>query len=259
MAKLHISLDGNSLGEYPLKKERITIGRRPANDIHIDNLAVSGVHAVITTLGGDSFLEDLNSTNGTIVNHKSIKKHVLQHADVIKFGHYQIRYENIEQEKKSGHRHGFENTVVLRPPTKPSASLSNAGQETEQDAGNTPTIKVADIQASDHQLPPQAMSPPSPPIQAEPSNHKVKMGRLQVLSGSSSGRELVLNKALTTFGEPGIQVVVITKRPHGYFLAHVEGEKRPLINGQHTGSQAHELLDRDVIDLVGVKMAFYLA
>ena len=99
MAKLYFSLDGNALGEFALNKERITIGRRPTNNIHIDNLAVSGEHAVITTIAGDSFLEDLNSTNGTIVNQKPVKKHVLNHADVIEFGKYQLRFENLAQEK----------------------------------------------------------------------------------------------------------------------------------------------------------------
>ena len=73
MAKLHFLLDGNPMGEFELDKERITIGRRPSNQIHIDNLAVSGEHAVIVTIGNDSFLEDLNSTNGTMVNGKAIK------------------------------------------------------------------------------------------------------------------------------------------------------------------------------------------
>ncbi len=115
MAKLQFSLDGNSLGEFELNKERITIGRRPANDIHIDNLAVSGEHAAITTIGNDSFLEDMNSTNGTLVNNKLIKKHVLQHNDVIEFGKYQLQYINPTQAKTPANNGGFENTVVMRP------------------------------------------------------------------------------------------------------------------------------------------------
>src|SRR5690606_20305899 len=94
MAKLIFSLDGAFLGEYPLDKERITIGRRPANDIHIDNLAVSGEHASVLTIGSDSFLEDLDSSNGTMINGKAIKKHILQHSDVIEIGKYQLKYIN---------------------------------------------------------------------------------------------------------------------------------------------------------------------
>ena len=240
MAKLHISLDGNSLGELPLNKERTTIGRRPSNDIHIDNLAVSGDHAVIVTIAGDSFLEDLNSTNGTLVNRKPIKKHVLEHADVIEFGKYQLRYENIAQQKSSAQQHGFENTAVMRP-----AKLE--------------VHKVQDdIKTEAGQVPPQVVVKPASML-SEPVSNIPKIGRLQMLTGSNSGHELLLNKALTTIGEPGVQVVVITKRPHGYFLSHVEGEKRPLINGQLLGSQTHELLERDVIDLIGTTMEFYTA
>ena len=239
MAKLHISLDGNSLGEFPLNKERATIGRRPSNDIHIDNLAVSGDHAVIVTIAGDSFLEDLNSTNGTLVNRKSIKKHVLEHADVIEFGKYQLRYENTAQQKSSAQQHGFENTAVMRP-----AKLE------------VPKVRD-DIKTEAEQAPPQVVKPAS--MLPEPVSNIQKIGRLQMLTGSNSGHEMRLNKALTTFGELGVQVVVVTKRPHGYFLSHVEGEKRALINGQKLGSQAHELLERDVIELVGMTMEFYTA
>lgn len=240
MAKLHISLDGNSLGEFPLNKERATIGRRPGNDIHIDNLAVSGDHAVIVTIAGDSFLEDLNSTNGTLVNHKPIKKHVLEHADVIEFGKYQLRYENTAQQKSSAQRHGFENTAVMRPAK---LEVPKAQDDIKADVG---------------EMPQQVIVKPVSMLQELVSNTP-KIGCLQILSGSNSGHEMLLNKALTTFGEPGVQLVVITKRPHGYFLSHVEGEKRPLINGQKLGSQAHELLERDVIELVGMTMEFYTA
>ena len=240
MAKLHISLDGNSLGEFPLNKERATIGRRPSNDIHIDNLAVSGDHAVIVTIAGDSFLEDLNSTNGTLVNRKPIKKHVLEHADVIEFGKYQLRYENTAQQKPSAQQHGFENTAVMRPAK---LEVPKAQEDIKTDAG---------------ELPPQSIVNPASMLTEQVSNIP-KIARLQMLTGSNSGHEVLLNKALTTFGEPGVQVVVITKRPHGYFLSHVEGEKRPLINGQKLGSQAHELFERDVIELVGTTMEFYTA
>ena len=240
MAKLHISLDGNSLGEFPLNKERATIGRRPSNDIHIDHLAVSGDHAVIVTIAGDSFLEDLNSTNGTLVNRKPIKKHVLVHTDVIEFGKYQLRYENTAQQKSNAQQRGFENTTVMRPPKLDVHKAQN------------------DIKTDAEQVPPQAIVKPAP-ILSEPFSSIPKIGRLQMLTGPNFGHELLLNKALTSFGELGVQVVVITKRPHGYFLSHVEGDKRLLINGQIAGSQAHELVDRDVIDIIGMKMAFYLA
>ncbi len=92
MARLMLSLDGQVLAEYNMTKERYTIGRLPDNDVRIDNGAVSGHHALVINILDDSFLEDLNSTNGTYVNGKLIKKHALQHGDVITIGHHQLRF-----------------------------------------------------------------------------------------------------------------------------------------------------------------------
>jgi len=225
MAKLLFSLDGNSLGEYGLDKERTTIGRRPANDIHIDNLAVSGDHAVITTIGNDSFIEDLSSTNGTLVNEKHIKKHVLQHGDVIEFGKYQLKYINKAQEHTQINNLGFENTVVVRP-----AKLNVA----------TPIMEPkVEMEAQPSAESAESIAPVLEPSSLEPVATVQKIGHLQMLNGVNTGRELSLNKTLTTLGKPGTQVAVITKRPHGYFITHVEGEKLPLVNGQKIGVQAH--------------------
>src|SRR5215212_3127828 len=92
MAKLILSMDGLVLKEIPLTKERTTLGRKPHNDIQIDNLAVSGEHAVIVSILNDSFLEDLGSTNGTLVNGNSVKKHFLQNNDVIELGKYKLKF-----------------------------------------------------------------------------------------------------------------------------------------------------------------------
>jgi pSer/pThr/pTyr-binding forkhead associated (FHA) protein len=86
MPRLILSMDGLVLKEMPLEKERTTIGRKPHNDIQIDNLAISGEHAAIVTILNDAFLEDLNSTNGTYVNGQPVKKHVLQNNDVVELG-----------------------------------------------------------------------------------------------------------------------------------------------------------------------------
>jgi hypothetical protein len=245
MAKLIFSLDGAFLGEYPLDKERMTIGRRPANDIHIDNLAVSGEHATIVTIGNDSFLEDLGSTNGTLVNGKQIKKHVLQHGDALEFGKYQLRYINeaaMSAASTIASQEDFEKTMIIRPSTmKPIAPVV--------DAGNMQSSNLQMAASS----PLQASATPAAPAE------EAIIGRVQVLNGPSTGKELVLNKALTTLGKPGVQVAVITKRPQGYFITHVEGQSHPVVNGKSAGAQAHSLNDHDVIELAGVKMEFYLA
>ena len=259
MAKLQFSLDGNSLGEFELNKERITIGRRPINDIHIDNLAVSGEHAAITTIGNDSFLEDMNSTNGTLVNNKSIKKHVLHHNDVIEFGKYQLLYINAAQAKLPASHAGFENTVVMRP-----AKLNVAVEEVSKEKDEKTLESIVDPVKP--QVANAAFEKPEPVEKVEATSAKVvpaknisQVARLQMLNGSNAGRELMLSKALTTLGKPGAQVAVVTKRPNGYFITHVEGENVPFINGQKIGLQAHALNHNDVIDIAGAKMEFFLA
>lgn len=259
MAKLNISLEGNSLGEFNLDKERITIGRRVGNDIHIDNLAVSGDHAVITTIGNDSFLQDLDSTNGTLVNGKSIKKHVLHHGDIIEFGRYQIEYVNLTQQKSLADRSGFENTAVMRPAKRNvvASAVKAEGEKILNTSTPEPSKENATPVASA-----AATSAVIAPAAARASVGSVAsaqtLGHLQILNGDNTGHKLLLNKALTTLGKPGVQVAVITKRPHGYFITHVEGKKMPLVNGHMIGAQAHALSDHDVIDLEGIKMEFHL-
>jgi len=91
-ASLTLCLGDTRLQHLPLTKERITIGRRPHNDMVVDHPTVSADHAVVVTLFNDSFLEDLNSTNGTLINGQPVKKHFLQNGDVIELAKYTIRY-----------------------------------------------------------------------------------------------------------------------------------------------------------------------
>ncbi|MBG6076764.1 FHA domain-containing protein [Polaromonas sp. CG_9.11] len=92
MPKMIISLDGAVLKEVQLTKDRTSLGRRPYNDIVIDNMAVSGEHAVLKISGAEGHIEDLNSTNGTYVNGKSVKKQLLHHGDTVEIGKYKIQY-----------------------------------------------------------------------------------------------------------------------------------------------------------------------
>jgi pSer/pThr/pTyr-binding forkhead associated (FHA) protein len=226
MARLILSLDGQVMAEYNMNKERYTIGRLPDNDIRIDNAAVSGHHALIINILNDSFLEDLNSTNGTYVNGKLIKKHALQHGDVITVGHHQLRF----VEDDDAQQDEFEKTMVIQPSARPVDKIQAATGETaaRRTLGNGAAA--------------------------------VKKARLQVLSGAFAGRELELTKTLTTLGRPGVQVAAITRRSEGYFIVHVDSEPDndyPLVNGVPIGAQARKLVDNDVIQLAGVKMGFF--
>src|SRR5262245_4231683 len=235
MARLVLSLDGQVMAEYNMNKERYTIGRLPDNDIRIDNAAVSGHHSLIINILNDSFLEDLNSTNGTYVNGKLIKKHALQHGDVITVGHHQLRFvEDDEQQDE------FEKTMVIQPSARPVEKLRTANDAAEQ---ASPALSAT---ASRRALADGATA--------------VKKAKLQVLSGAFAGRELELNKALTTLGRPGVQVAAITRRADGFFIVHVDSGKEndfPLLNGNAIGAQATRLSDNDVIQLAGVKMGFF--
>jgi pSer/pThr/pTyr-binding forkhead associated (FHA) protein len=248
MAKLIMSLDNAVIREVPLDKERVTIGRKPHNDIQIDNLAVSGEHALIVTILNDSFLEDLGSTNGTLVNGNPVKKHILQTNDVIEIGKYKLKYVN-ETNAGAATVADFEKTMVLRAPV---AKAGGAGPSPAPAGSFGDTQINAAATATTTQSRPLQQTVTSAPKPVE------KLAAIQILTGSSAGKELELIKNLTTLGKPGVQVAVITRRPHGYFITHVEGASYPVVNGKTLDAQAHQLNDHDVIELAGVKMEFFL-
>jgi len=240
MAKLIMSLDNAVIREVPLDKERVTIGRKAHNDIQVDNLAVSGEHAAIMTILNDSFLEDLGSTNGTLVNGNPVKKHILQNNDVIEVGKYRFKYV-AEQAAGKTSVADFEKTMVLRGPVpRPGAEAAAGAGFGDTQIGATTTVS----------------SPSHPP--ASLGKQPEKMAAVQILTGPNAGKELELTKSLTTLGKPGVQVAVITRRPHGHFITHVEGTNFPVVNGKVLDAQAHQLNDHDVIELAGVKMEFFL-
>ncbi len=280
MAKLILSMDNLVLKEISLDKERTTIGRKAHNDIQIDNLAISGEHAVIVTILNDSFLEDLNSTNGTFVNGQRAQKHFLQNNDVIELGKYRLKY--VKEAAQPGSQTDFEKTMVLRSDMMRKAveqadgKLAEAAPAMMAPVNLAPPIHAAPpppvapaavhVSAAPPQAPPVAATPepepapsPAPTLAVPPAEAAdVVLGAIQVLTGSNAGRTLDLVKSLTTLGKPSVQVAVLTRRPHSYFLTHVEGAKFPLVNGTAIGTQAHELKSHDIIELAGVKMEFFI-
>ena len=251
MAKLILSMDGLVLKEIALTKERTTIGRKPHNDIQIDNLAVSGEHAVIVTILQDSFLEDLGSTNGTVVNGQPIKKHFLQNSDVVELGKYKLKYVN-EAAAGQAKAADFEKTMVLRPGSTKSAAPAPAPAP----AAAAPVATAGAKNFGDTVAGQSVTAAPVAP--SKPAAAPQKNAALQLLSGANAGKELDLTKPLTTLGKPGVQVAVITRRPQGFFITHVEGASFPVVNGKTLDAQAHSLNDHDVIELAGVKMEFFL-
>jgi pSer/pThr/pTyr-binding forkhead associated (FHA) protein len=216
MPKMIVSIDGVVIKEVQLTKDRTSLGRRPYNDIVIDNLAVSGEHAVLQMTGNEVYLEDLNSTNGTYVNGKAVKKLLLQNSDTVEIGKYKIKYVNEAAPA------GFEKTMIIKagsaglappaPTGSPAASTEAGG------AGLTAAIKV--------------------------------------MSGAAAGREVALVKVVTTIGKPGVAVAAITKRPQGFVVAHVEGTGKPTLNGAPIGAEPVVLKNGDMLELAGTQMQF---
>jgi len=256
MAKLILSMDGLVLKEIALTKERTTIGRKPHNDIQIDNLAVSGEHAVIVTILQDSFLEDLGSTNGTVVNGQPVKKHFLQNNDIIELGKYKLKYVN-EAVAGQGKAADFEKTMVLRPGAMKPAAPAAAPIPAPVAAAAAPATAAAAAGAKNFGDTVAGQSSTAAPV-APSKPATAPQAALQLLSGANAGKELDLTKPLTTLGKPGVQVAVITRRPQGFFITHVEGASFPVVNGKVLDAQAHSLNDHDVIELAGIKMEFFL-
>ena len=251
MARLILSLDGQVMAEYNMTKERYTVGRLPDNDVRIDNAAVSGHHGLIINILNDSFLEDLNSTNGTYVNGKLIKKHALTHGDVITIGHHHLRF--VDSQVESTEQDEFERTLVIQPGQVSEARLRAATESLAPPPSAAPAPAPAPAPAA-----PVARAAPAAAEKGAPS----RAAKLQVLSGQFAGRELELTKTLTTLGRPGVQVAAISRRSDGYYVVHVESSKPgdfPLVNGQPIGPQARRLHDNDVVTLAGVKMGFFEA
>jgi len=294
MARLILSLDNQVLAEYNMSKERYTIGRLPDNDVRIDNPAVSGHHSLIINILNDSFLEDLNSTNGTYVNGKLIKKHALQNGDVITIGHHQMRFS--DHEAGEPEQDEFEKTMVIPAGQQDADQLIEAEKAAEKaveearTAASSPAESYSAAAAAVKLDPDEAEglessepapepAPPTPPPTPEKKDtfrpsatqtgvnpvgapNALPSGKLQVLSGNFAGRELELTKALTTLGRPGVQVAAVTRRAEGYYIVHVESGKEgdfPLVNGEAIGVKARKLEDNDVLQLAGVKMGFYVS
>ena len=212
MPKLIVSIDGVVIKEVQLTKDRMTLGRRPYNDVVIDNLAVSGEHAVVQMVGNEVFIEDLNSTNGTYINGKAIKKLLLQNNDTIEIGKYKIRFQGDQAAVTN------EKTMVFRP--------------------GTPATPVPTPAAPSH--------PPEAP----------QSGAIRVLNGAAAGREVALVKVVTTLGKPGVAVAAITRRPHGFVVAHVDGSESPMLNGSPLQSEPVMLKNGDLLELAGIQMQF---
>lgn len=228
MAKLILSENMRVLDEFPLDRDCVTIGRRSDNDIQIEDRAVSGYHCQILTVLNDSFIEDLDSTNGTYVNSRRIAKHALHNGDIIILGTHQLRYENELASSEDEDR--YDKTMIIRP-TLPS-------QTTVDDQRGAGTVAPVNNAAS-----------------------APKRGQLRVLNGTNRDKLFPLTRAMTTLGKPGQQVAAITRRGDKYVMIGVEADghnQYPTVNNTPVSSRSVTLMEGDIIRINGIRMVFHL-
>lgn len=227
MAKLIIKFNEVVIDQIVLKQGDMNIGRRPGSDILLDNMAVSANHASIFTIGEDSFVQDLNSTNGTFVNNKRAAKHHLAHGDTVTIGNHSLSYHN-ERATKSGS--DLAKTVIINP-HKQEEMLAEAG-------------KIAAAHAK-----PNTVEAPAAP----------RMGSLFILSGANNGRRIDLTSAVTNLGRAGKRAGIISRAGNGrYVLLPGDNNEAPRLNGVRVGGSGEELKNGDVIELADSRMQFYL-
>ena len=254
MAKLVLLLaNGNTL-DVPLNRERLTIGRRADNDVCLPNLAVSGEHATVVTVLTDSFLEDLGSTNGTLVNGKPVAKHFLRDGDEIDIGRHKLLY------------------FVDDQAIPPAGIVRSALRAAAGDLGDK--VELARPIVRPRRASPAVVrreGPPSVPSNADESTMRipsaagggVRGGRgrkargpaLKFLSGPRAGHMMELTGASTTVGRAGVQVAVIERLGDGFRLRPVEGDPVP-VNGHPAGAGGVVLAAGDVVEILGSSFEF---
>ncbi len=221
MAKLVLSSGGTVLNQYFIDKPRMTIGRAPGSDIVIDTPRMSREHAAIVTIGHDQVVEDLGSSNGTFVNGARVTRHILQHRDVIEFGEYNLCYMNVRAAADSD----FDRTMIIEP--LPLHEAEGGRRDVHIRTARRPAV-------------------PWP------------KGLVKPLTGPHAGVNIGLHRVVTVFGEPGEQLAVITRRPIGFFLTHVEGSRFPRINRKTIGAEPQALRDGDLIEVGAEQLEFHL-
>ena len=229
MAKLVLTLNGKVINQFFIDKPVTTIGRGGDNDIVIDDPLLSRAQARIVRLGDDDIVEDLQSSNGTSVNGKPLSRQILQHRDVIALGSHQLCY----MSSRAASDVDFDRTMIIRAPVP----LEVAGSE----AGAPGDAAIVGIPA------------------ARSAKPKFAAGSVTVLASPEkrlTHETVPLARVVTTFGTPGVALVVLTRRPNGVFLSHVEGARRPRVNRQTVGQAPLALHDGDLIEAAGYRLKF---
>jgi len=226
MAKLVLSSDGAILFQCFIDKERLSVGKASHNQVVINDPAVSEQHAVVIPVGNDHILQNLQSINATLVNGSRVLRHILQHGDVMQFGTFYLRYLNPKAEDSD-----LDRTMLI-------AGLQRRVNTAQRDS-RPPTKQV--------RVP-----------TARPANISFPKGRVKFLAGSRAGEVIKLDRVIATFGRRGKELAVVARRPHGYFITHVEGRRATRVNHWSIGKEARLLQHGDVIEVADERLEFLL-
>ncbi len=252
MSKLVVrDASGTQVQEYELNRERVRIGRKPENEIHLDDLSVSNEHALVTTNRNDSFIQDLNSMNGVRVNGRLIKHHHLQDGDEVSIEPFTLKYVfkawvMPDTSWKPPHSEELKQATIQAMSPEGGETLFNL--DVSSDLGLSREIPDTEVQG-------QAL-PIESPTTILIEQRAVGEGMIRLVAGPGSGREAKLARPVTTLGKPGVQTAVISRHGSGYFLTYVEGSSYPQVNGVEVGATPQPLHDHDIIDLAGTRLEF---
>jgi hypothetical protein len=257
MAKLVLLVPNGTTLDVPLRRERVTIGRRADNDVSLPNLAVSGEHAVVVTILTDSFLEDLGSTNGTLVNGKPIAKHFLRDGDQIDIGRHKLLY-YVDDEAippagivKKAMRDAvgdLGDKVELAKPIVRTRRASPAVVRRDP----AKTAEPAKVEESTQRI----VAAGANPLSLGPAGEAGKAGgTLKFLSGPRTGQSVKLTRDETVVGRAGVQVAVIQRSGEGFRFKPVEGEP-PSVNGRPAVADGVALSGGDIIEILGTRLEF---
>jgi len=230
--------DGTTL-DIPLDRERLMVGRRPGNEVCLPYAAVSAAHAVFVTTPTGVVIEDLGSTNGTVINGKRTLRQVVRDGDRIEIGCQQLVYlEDVDAAVPPATRRRLAgagpNDAAMGPET---ASPDRVPAESPRESFRTPT-PLAEL--------PSAV--PAAPADSGPV--------LKVLTGPSAGRTLALTKEQALIGRVGLQVAAVHKADNEYRLFLAEGAFAPRVNGAPVPPEGVLLRPDDAIDVAGARLVF---
>lgn len=219
MAKLVLSSGGSLVNQRFLDEDPVTVGRGAGNDIVVDDASVAESHATICVVGHDYILESHDEA-GLSVNGTVQVRRILQHGDVVELGAYSLKY----VDSKASSQIDLERTMLI-PGLR---NVLGKGESTQE------------------------LAVPSP----RASSTRFPSAQVEWIAGPRRGSVHALNRVIATFGTPHTGVMVITRRPHGYFVTHVEGGEVARVNGEPIGQETCSLATGDIIEIAGEKLRF---